>query len=39
MSDRTRAEIVRGLFAAYLANDREAVEGALTAGFSFHQPV
>jgi ketosteroid isomerase-like protein len=38
MSDRTRAEIVRGLFAAYLANDRKAVEAALTGDFRFTSP-
>lgn len=38
MSDRTKAEIIRGLFAAYLANDRQAVEEALTADFRFTSP-
>ena len=38
MSDRTRAEIIRGLFAAYLANDRQAVAEALTADFRFTSP-
>ncbi|MFH1344255.1 MAG: nuclear transport factor 2 family protein [Pseudomonadota bacterium] len=38
MSDRTRAEIIRGLFAAYLASDRKAVEEALTADFRFTSP-
>ncbi|MES2192790.1 MAG: nuclear transport factor 2 family protein [Pseudomonadota bacterium] len=38
MSDRTRSEIIRGLFAAYLANDREAVAAALTGDFRFTSP-
>lgn len=38
MSDRIRAEIIRGIFAAYLANDRQAVEEALTADFRFTSP-
>ena len=38
MSDRNQAEIIRGLFAAYLANDRQAVEDALTEDFRFTSP-
>ena len=38
MSDRPKAEIIRGLFAAYLANDRKAVEQALTGDFRFTSP-
>jgi ketosteroid isomerase-like protein len=38
MSDRNKAEIVRGLFAAYLSNDRKAVEEALTGDFRFTSP-
>jgi ketosteroid isomerase-like protein len=38
MSDRNKAEIIRGLFAAYRANDREAVEDALTEDFRFTSP-
>ena len=38
MSDRPRAEIARGIFAAYLSNDRGAVEDALTADFRFTSP-
>lgn len=38
MRDRTKAEIVRGLFAAYMSNDRKAVEDALTADFRFTSP-
>lgn len=38
MSDRTKAEIIRGIFAAYLANDRRAVEEALTEDFRFTSP-
>ncbi len=38
MSDRDRANMVRGLFAAYLANDRQAVEDALTEDFRFTSP-
>ena len=38
MSDRNRANMVRGLFAAYLANDRQAVEDALTEDFRFTSP-
>ena len=38
MSDRNKAEIIRGLFAAYLSNDRKAVEEALTEDFRFTSP-
>src|SRR5713101_398709 len=38
MSDRNRAEIIRAIFAAYLANDRKAVEDALTDDFRFTSP-
>jgi ketosteroid isomerase-like protein len=33
-----KAEIVRSVFAAYLANDRKAVEDALTSDFRFTSP-
>ena len=33
-----RAEIIRGLFAAYLANDRAAVEAAFAEDFRFSTP-
>ena len=35
MSGQTKAEIIRALFAAYLWNDRKAVEGAFTDDFRF----
>jgi ketosteroid isomerase-like protein len=35
MSGQTKAEIIRALFAAYLSNDRKAVEGAFTDDFRF----
>jgi ketosteroid isomerase-like protein len=38
MSDRNKAEIVRGVFAAYLSNDRKAVEDALAEDFRFTSP-
>jgi ketosteroid isomerase-like protein len=38
MSHRTRAEIIRALFAAYMANDRKAVEAALADDFRFTSP-
>jgi ketosteroid isomerase-like protein len=38
MSDRNKAGIIRAIFAAYLANDRKAVEGALTEDFRFTSP-
>jgi ketosteroid isomerase-like protein len=34
----SKADIVRALFAAYLANDRKAVEDALTGDFRFASP-
>ena len=34
MSDRDREKIIRALFAAYKANDRKAVEDALTDNFA-----
>ena len=33
-----KAEIIRSVFAAYLANDRKAVEDALTSDFRFTSP-
>jgi hypothetical protein len=33
MSAHNREEIIRGIFAAYISNDREAVEDALTEDF------
>jgi ketosteroid isomerase-like protein len=38
MSDGDRAKIIRALFSAYKANDRKAVEGALTDDFRFTSP-
>jgi ketosteroid isomerase-like protein len=38
MSDRDRAKIIHALFAAYKANDRKAVEDALTDDFRFTSP-
>lgn len=38
MTDRNRAEIIRAIFAAYLANDRKAVEDALAEDFRFTSP-
>ena len=38
MPVRNRAEIIRALFAAYLANDRKTVEDALTEDFRFTSP-
>jgi ketosteroid isomerase-like protein len=38
MSGQTKAEIIRALFAAYLSNDRKAVEGAFTEDFHFTSP-
>jgi ketosteroid isomerase-like protein len=35
---RSRPDIIRGLFAAYLANDRVAVERLFTADFRFTSP-
>jgi ketosteroid isomerase-like protein len=33
-----KAKIIRALFAAYMANDRKAVEDVLTEGFRFTSP-
>jgi ketosteroid isomerase-like protein len=38
MSDRDRAEIVRAIFAAYISNDRKAVEDSFTDDFRFTSP-
>jgi ketosteroid isomerase-like protein len=38
MADARKAEIIRKLFAAYLANDRKAVEAAFTDDFRFTSP-
>ena len=38
MSNRNRAEIIRALFAAYMSNDRKAVEEALADDFHFTSP-
>ena len=38
MSDRKRAENIRAIFAAYLSNDRKAVEDALADDFRFTSP-
>jgi ketosteroid isomerase-like protein len=38
MPDRSKAEIVRALFAAYLSNDRKAVEASFADGFRFTSP-
>ena len=38
MSNRDRADIIRALFAAYLSNDRKAVENAFTDDFRFTSP-
>ena len=38
MSDRSKTEIIRGLFAAYRSNDRKAVEDALAEDFRFTSP-
>jgi hypothetical protein len=38
MSGRDKAEIIRGIFAAYLSNDRKAVETALADDFRFTSP-
>jgi ketosteroid isomerase-like protein len=35
---RGKSDIVRGIFAAYIANDRKAVEAALTEDFRFTSP-
>lgn len=38
MPDRSKAEILRGLFAAYMSNDRASVEDMLSADFRFTSP-
>jgi ketosteroid isomerase-like protein len=38
MPGRDKAEIIRALFAAYLSNDRKAVEDAFTDDFRFTSP-
>lgn len=38
MPDRSRAEIICALFAAYLSDNRKAVEDALTEDFRFTSP-
>jgi hypothetical protein len=38
MSDGNRAKIIRALFAAYLSNDRKAVEESFTGDFRFTSP-
>jgi ketosteroid isomerase-like protein len=38
MSDLDREKIIRALFAAYLADDRNAVEGVLAEDFRFTSP-
>ena len=38
MSSATKAGIIRNLFAAYLSNDRQAVEAAFTDDFRFTSP-
>jgi ketosteroid isomerase-like protein len=38
MAAADKADIVRDLFAAYMANDRKAVENAFTADFRFTTP-
>jgi ketosteroid isomerase-like protein len=38
MSDQSKADIIRALFAAYLSNDRKAVEGAFADDFRFTSP-
>jgi ketosteroid isomerase-like protein len=38
MADALKAEIIRQLFAAYLSNDRKAVEAAFTDDFRFTSP-
>jgi ketosteroid isomerase-like protein len=38
LSYQPKAEIIRALFAAYLANDRKSVEDALTDDFRFTSP-
>jgi ketosteroid isomerase-like protein len=38
MAEANRAEAIRQIFAAYLANDREFVEKAFSEGFRFTSP-
>ena len=38
MPGRDKSEIIRALFAAYLANDRKAIEDAFTDDFRFTSP-
>jgi len=38
MPKQSKAEIIRALFAAYLSNDRKAVEDAFTDDFRFTSP-
>ena len=38
MAEANRAETIRQIFAAYLANDREFVENAFSEGFRFTSP-
>ena len=38
MPGRDKAEIIRGIFAAYMSNDRKAVENALADDFRFTSP-
>ena len=38
MSRQSKAGIIRALFAAYLSNDRKAVEDAFADGFRFTSP-
>jgi ketosteroid isomerase-like protein len=38
MPDRDREKTIRALFAAYLANDRQAIEDSLTDDFRFTSP-
>lgn len=38
MSDNKKAEMIRALFAAYMSNDRQAVENALADDFRFTSP-
>jgi ketosteroid isomerase-like protein len=38
MASTTKTDIIRSLFAAYMANDRKAVESAFTDDFRFTSP-
>jgi ketosteroid isomerase-like protein len=38
MSDRNRADAIRAIFDAYMANDRQSVENALADDFRFTSP-